>query len=45
MILAARKGGTKRVLESADLVALGRGGQEPLADCLLFYESGGIAGD
>jgi uncharacterized protein YbjT (DUF2867 family) len=26
MILAARKGGPKRVLESADLVALGRGG-------------------
>lgn len=28
MILAARKGGAKRVLESADLVALGRRGEE-----------------
>ena len=28
MILAARKGGPKRVLESADLVALGRRGDE-----------------
>ncbi len=29
LILAARKGGTRRVLESADLVALGRRGAEP----------------
>jgi hypothetical protein len=28
MILAARNGGAKRVLESADLVALGRRGDE-----------------